>query len=239
VSEFFSYLGWFQIVLLIITLMSGIFSLVREVVVIKHPERANDTHLFWRCIFVTFIISSVWLWADEHSKLLEEHKRHNVQLEFTFSTLATASRTVDPNSDVIVTVGGSITNAGEMPSIVRNWTLDAEFPDGNHIVPKMMLFSSNINIIGGETTQHTWGNTFNLARDYLPDTALHSPIQSGGAQSGIIMFTAPGVPASVFNSVIVKYKLCYEDINHRTSCANHVALPGIDLPLQPFPGMHR
>ena len=56
-------------------LMSGIFSLFREVVLINHPEKAKDHHLFWRCIFITFILSSMWLWISEHQQVLEQRAR--------------------------------------------------------------------------------------------------------------------------------------------------------------------
>jgi hypothetical protein len=237
-SDFLSYLGWLQIVLLVVSLMSGIFSLFREVFLIRHPESAGDVHLFWRCIFITFIISSVWLWSDEHSKLLAEHKRHEAQLDFTFDGEYTASLTSDPSSNVVFFIAGNIANSGDMPSIVRAWTLDLDLPDGTHISPKLMLFSKKFTDVSGETAQHLWGDKLDLAQDYLPDTAARTPITSGGGLPGFIMFTA-NEPASKFDGVTLSYTLCYEDINHHRSCSTKVAAARLDLPLGPFPGMHR
>jgi len=71
VPKFFSYLSWLQILLLMVGLMSGIFSLFREVFLINHPEKAQNAHLFWRCVFITFIISAVSLWVSERQKTLD------------------------------------------------------------------------------------------------------------------------------------------------------------------------
>lgn len=76
-SSFFSYFSWFEIVLLMVGLMSGILSLFREVVLIGDPEKAKDGHLFWRCVFIAFIISSAWLWISEHHQTLELQTKLN------------------------------------------------------------------------------------------------------------------------------------------------------------------
>lgn len=68
--KFFSYFSWFQIVLLMVGLMSGILSLFREVYLIRNPEKTKDTNLLWRCLFIAYIISSFWLWIDEHTRAM-------------------------------------------------------------------------------------------------------------------------------------------------------------------------
>jgi hypothetical protein len=238
VSDFFSYFGWLRIVLLGVTLMSGIFSLFREVVLMRHPEKVGHAHLFWRCLFITYIICSFWLWCGEHSLLLAEHKKHEAQLDFTFHGEGTASVTTDPNSSVIFFIAGTIANSGEMPSIVRDWTLDIDLPDGTRISPKLMLFSNKFADVSGETAQHMSGDKFDLARDYLPDIASRTAVTSGAGLPGFIMFTE-NLPASRFNGVVLNYMLCYEDINHHRSCSKQTAAPGLDVPLGPFLGMHR
>ncbi|MGA2022796.1 MAG: hypothetical protein ABSH02_19550 [Candidatus Sulfotelmatobacter sp.] len=237
-SEFLSYLGWFQVVLLVISLMSGILSLIREAVLIRQPEKAKDHYLLWRCVFIAFIVSSLWLWMDEHSKLLAEHKRHEAQLDFTFSTEGTASLTSDPSSNAVFFIAGNIANSGEMPSIVRTWSLDIDLPDGTHVSPKVMLFSKKFTDVSGETAQHIWGDKFDLADDYLPDVATRTSITAGGGMPGFIMFEATNAPASKFDGVVLRYNLCYEDINHHRSCTQTIAL-GANNPLYAFPGMHR
>jgi hypothetical protein len=237
-SDFFSYLGWLRIVLLVVSLMSGIFSLFREVVLIRRPEKAGDAHLFWRCIFITFIISSIWLWIDEHATLLAEHKRHEAQLDFSFYVEGTSSRTTDPNSDAVFFIAGNIANSGEMSSIVRTWTLDIDLPDGTRVSPKLMLFSKKFTDVSGETAEHIWGDKFDLAEDYLPDVAARTSITAGGGLPRFILFEATNVPASKFDDLMLRYNLCFEDINHRRSCAQKSAL-GVSTPLYAFPGMHR
>jgi len=219
--------------------MSGILSLFREVILIRQPDRAKDHHLFWRCIFIAFVVSSMWLWVDEHSKLLAEHKRHEAQLDFTFYGEGTASLGTDPRSSAIFVITGNMANSGEMPSIVRSWTLDVQLPDGSIVSPKPMLFPKTFYDVTGETAQHIWGDPLDLERDYLPDVAARTPITAGGGLPGFIMFEAADVPNSKFDDLPLKYILCYEDINHKRPCTQKTALSAVSQPMLAFPGMHR
>lgn len=68
--SFFSYLSWLQIVLLMVALMSGILSIIREYVLITKHDAIPEKKLFWTSVRVAFIISAIALWATEHHSVL-------------------------------------------------------------------------------------------------------------------------------------------------------------------------
>jgi hypothetical protein len=78
-----------MLVVLVVTLMSGILSLVRELLAIYAPERVPPASLFWHCVWIAFIISAVVSWWNEHSQLNDlkistskEIERLTKQLEY-------------------------------------------------------------------------------------------------------------------------------------------------------------
>jgi hypothetical protein len=126
--EYFSYLSWFQILLLMVGLMSGVFSLFREVFLIKNPEKAKDGHLFWRCVFITFIISSVWLWVSEHQQTLALQAQLDGLTVPSFDGYF-ADVITERGAVLIVTVDGKIWNRGA-PSAIVDWKMNILLNDG-------------------------------------------------------------------------------------------------------------
>jgi hypothetical protein len=177
-------------------------------------------------------------WRDEHRILAAEQTKHNPRLEFAFNWINAGTETDDPHSATVIMITGTLTNIGEMPSVVLSWTLDAQFPDGTHVSLTPMLFGSTHNV-QSMTSQHNLGIKFNLAQDYLPDIAMRTPVAQGGGMPGFIMFKILSVPASRFAVGGIRYTLCYEDVVHQHPCDWWIAPPGADIPIPPFPGMHR
>jgi hypothetical protein len=110
--------------------MSGIFSLFREVVLINHPEKAKEGHLFWRCVFITFIISSVWLWVSEHQQTLDLQVKLEELTKPKLSADYGEGIGVSPvnSADIVITVSGLIKNQGA-PTILENWSIELELPN--------------------------------------------------------------------------------------------------------------
>jgi hypothetical protein len=65
VYEFMRDLLWYgvQILLWVVALMSGIFSLGRELLLIYRGKKTQPRTLFWNCTIIAFVISSTALWG--------------------------------------------------------------------------------------------------------------------------------------------------------------------------------
>jgi hypothetical protein len=187
------------------------------------------------CIF----FSGFQAWQDEHRILITEQNKHNPQLEFTFSFMTVGNELPDPKSAVEIIVAGNITNAGEMPSIVRNWSLDIEFPDGKHHSASMM-FSGTAKAIHMVNSSHSQSGPYlDLEKDYLPDITAREAIKPGSGVPGFISFkVTDGTELSAFQKKGVKYTICHEDVIHQKPCESHT-MPELstDMPLL-FPGLH-
>ena len=64
-----------------VALMSGILSIVREVLSIFFPKIVPQRSLFWNCVFIAFIISAAILWFIEHQKVEKSKPRLNAQVD--------------------------------------------------------------------------------------------------------------------------------------------------------------
>ena len=135
-ANFFSYLSWFQIVLLMVGLMSGILSIVREALLIHSPDKIGEKLLFWRCVWIAFIVSSGLLWAIEHhSNLALQAKLEQIakpQFDVVLDQLLDTHATGSDITVVMIQMG--IMNKGS-DSAVTNYrvhyhsnTLDQDVP---------------------------------------------------------------------------------------------------------------
>lgn len=210
--SFFSYLSWFQIALLMVSLMSGIFSLFREVVLIKNPEKARDTRLFWRCIFITFIIASVWFWISEHQQRLNLQKKLDTltlpNLHGNFKMMVAQSSPNQATMEVIIQ--GGILNTGA-PSIVNNWHLylDLGYGEVQGEIPIPPEPTGNLTVHG---YQYEAPIIFQGA-DYWPRRAEAIPIPTGGAVVGWMEFVFPNIPDDKISSGRTKVRLSFNDVN--------------------------
>ena len=222
--SFFSYISWFQIFLLMVGLMSGIFSLVREVLLINHPEKAKDGHLFWRCVFITFIISSVWLWVSEHQQTLD--------LQGKLDALTTPALTADFGelfrpasthpSDVMVTVSGVVKNQGA-PTIIDHWGFYVVLNNGKKIVGTLGGVPKPQDIISQYDDHNKLIATFFGYRYWLY-TVSSSPIPTGGGGPGWLIFVLPNTSREeIFDKQATVY-LTARDVNgHEWTFMNAIA----------------
>ena len=57
------------IILIVIGLLSGSLSGLRELQVMYAPAKATDKRVFWGWVRIAFVVAAVLLWWDEHSKV--------------------------------------------------------------------------------------------------------------------------------------------------------------------------
>lgn len=60
---------------IIVGLLSGVLSVIREVQLMYLPPKATERKVFWGFVRIAFVISAVMLLANEHSKVSELSKR--------------------------------------------------------------------------------------------------------------------------------------------------------------------
>jgi hypothetical protein len=204
--NFFSYLSWLQIALLMVGFMSGILSTVREFVLIVKPDKVKEGFLFWRCVVIAFILSSCALWIIEHHKTLVLEAAGNQlqgkldaltkpEFELTYGTLVIGRENYavggKPYQYSTVFLPVTVLNHGA-PSVVRRWRMMATLPNGEvytgrPFVPSSPIHGPNIfKLMGGAEGPISIPIDSSL---FLTGTA--KPIPQGGQASGYVMFIFP------------------------------------------------
>jgi len=59
---------WLRIVGFMVALMSGVLSLGRELYLIYNPYAIQPANLFWHCVWIAFVLSSVTVWTAEYRR---------------------------------------------------------------------------------------------------------------------------------------------------------------------------
>ena len=200
-SDFFSYLSWFKIVLLVVAFMSGILSILREALLINN-EKINEKKLFWRSIWVGFILSSLTLWFTEHATVVDLHSQiaslngkldelDKPQIQAWVDSLSSAELHTGlrerPRVDrIIVNAVIVIKNLGA-PSTVLPEDAFITLKNGKTIKPYVVASTGKDLVIpnrgGGITTLG--------AKDYLTTKAFGAPIPRGGAIYGWVEYALP------------------------------------------------
>src|SRR6266404_2780590 len=72
--------GFLKVIPIWVALMSGLFSIVREVANLYPPTQSAlwDKKVFWACVWVTFVVSSLTAWLLKQHELLAE-KAKNIE----------------------------------------------------------------------------------------------------------------------------------------------------------------
>jgi archaellum component FlaG (FlaF/FlaG flagellin family) len=193
-SKLFSYLSWFSIVLIMVALMSGILSLVRELLLLYAPEKFGGRIRFWRCVWIAFILSSIILWAVEHSQNMDLHNQiaelNNPELQAKINVPMRANFSYGPNQQShteILTLMVTIKNSGS-PSIATLDNASFVLRDGRHIDPRVVMPSGKDWFLPGEAGMP---DVTLPDADYLPRKTINNPIPKGGAAYGWIMYSIP------------------------------------------------
>jgi hypothetical protein len=114
-------------------------------------------------------------------------------------------------NDAIITVEGTVTNLGEMASVVRNWGLTVQM--AGEAKPRPLLWAMSVNNIENITLNTPQGaQRFSLAKSYLPDITATDPITQGGAKVGIVMFDFANMTAAQLHDRRNKFTISFEDV---------------------------
>src|SRR3989442_3639221 len=70
--------SWLNFVVFWVAVMSGALSIFREAVQIFPPGRITkklQKSLFWRCVWIAFVVSAVWSWiVERNARIAAEHE---------------------------------------------------------------------------------------------------------------------------------------------------------------------
>lgn len=199
--------------------MSGILALVRELVAIYHGGRIQSASLFWRCVWVAFIVSAAWLWFIEHRHVVllqqelaksQEANRPEFRIEVDklFSAPMAGQSGVRWGTDfkTFVLVEAAITNAGS-PSIAKSWSLSVELPTGEREMGTRLILPSE-SISFGEVS----GKKFEYyGADALEEKTYQTPIAHGAEIPGVLAFGFLSIPSSSIHKDGTKAILRCED----------------------------
>jgi hypothetical protein len=173
--------------------MSGILSILREVLAIFYPNQVPQRSIFWNCVIIAFIISAIILWIIEHRKAIKlssklekelDHSKPKLSAEIGFTSIAPAG---EKNENLLVIITAIIKNTGA-PSIVSDFQLLIKV-DGKETVGQFFPLSE-----GKITLQSIDGQVILLkSDDNLIIKSGSQPILTGGAVNGFCAVLVPNV----------------------------------------------
>ena len=117
--------------------MSGCFSIIREVVTL-YSEKPNpfwQKHLFWSCVWITFIISSITAWVLKQRELLTEREKNahadiGVEIQEVYNEDTVREGGISPNHiDGYFTLRVHLVNKGR-PIAIRRFELQVNYDKG-------------------------------------------------------------------------------------------------------------
>lgn len=236
--RFFSYLSWLEVVLLVVALMSGILSLFREVFLINYPEKAKDGLLFWRCVFIAFIISAIWLWVNEHGQTLALREQldqlTSAQLKLVVDELGVGTLALhggEPSTGVFVIA--NITNAGA-PSIAEGWTLKVVLTNGDTSEAPTAYLDPNFPLTAQNPAA---GPSWKISQsDALYAKTMSKPIERGMKIRGILVFKFDRYSVEDMKKAETRYVLGCTDVNGKAVTAEF-AFKGTPEPHHYYPGL--
>jgi hypothetical protein len=122
------------ILLTVVTIMSGLLSLFREMVGIYAPTMIFGGNLFWACARIAFGLAMVSAWVIEHRKVAALERRFsapNLKCELRIATgdLNEGGR----KTGSVVIAHGIISNPTGPPTALFEWTLELQFSDSRVI----------------------------------------------------------------------------------------------------------
>ena len=191
--------------------------------------------VFAGIVALGFLASIFSAWKDERVKYEAEAEKRKAHLEFNYAQLITSAFPFPQYQDnTAITIIGTISNNGLLPSFVRGWTLKVRLPNEFYDREAYLIgTNAKIAIFGGGVEQLSW------EKAYLPEiTAAGHSISGGDGRSGFLLFRFPVSFNPVMKGPGIRYHLCYEDVNQITSCKDMTSTGIQGQPLY-FPGIPR
>lgn len=207
--EYIRYL--LRLVLWVVALMTGVLSIMRELLGIYRPDEYQTRSLFWNCVIIAFIISAAILWFIEHQKAANlekqlEREKSNKEPKLTaeFNVLATSPVGKHDESSVII-IMATITNIGA-PSIISNVQV---------IIKKGNMEIHGENLVLGQGPMFLEGEDLKLLlkeEDNLPKKGISSPIPTGGALHGWHIVLAQNIQKQEIYNQDITIVFTYQDV---------------------------
>ena len=173
----------FKILVWAVALMSGILSILREVLAIFYPNQVPQRSIFWSCVIIAFILSAALLLFQQYKKinilakdLDEEKDRKKPKLNAEFNVLA-AAPAGKKEEDSIIIIMATITNIGA-PSIISSVNIIIKKGD-REIHGEDVVLAAGPMFLEGEDLKITVKEEDNLVR-----RGISNPIPNGGALHG-------------------------------------------------------
>jgi hypothetical protein len=225
-----------------ISLMSGIASVILTIIGIAKKWTSIPRWVFWLASVICFFFASARIWTTEHRNYLAEAAEHEAKLDFKFQEINTGSFAPEKDpapifgGDAMITVAGTMFNAGLMPSIVTDWELLVTIP-GDNTPHKGEFFGSEAKTIVFHTQAGAQGS-YSWEHAYLPDLTATDGIDAGKGKVGFIVFHLPGVKLSQVQRLGVVYDLSWQDVNGKKYHKEFTPAVMYDSPRY-IPGMPR
>jgi hypothetical protein len=176
---------WLKWLPLTVALMSGAFSLYRELYGL-YIGVIPPKSLFWESMLIAFIISSAIAWAQERMKYLAEVKKgHNPNISITVHQVSVAFKLIEakPEPAAFILTILSVRNTGA-PSIVDTWLMAMADP-------KIKVMKITV----GEDLQWPYAAgmyTFSK-NDHIHKKTAEDPVPAGGKRVGFMLWRVEGL----------------------------------------------
>jgi hypothetical protein len=177
----------------VVTLMSGILSILREALSIYRPQ-TEPRSLFWNCVVIAFVLSAGILWVIEHQKVAEQEalrisaESKLIALshpDFAISVGATISAYVEEKHSTISITYMKIVNNGAESSAV-DWVAHYTSAKLNSDVPIIQILSEPFELpIPNRPAFKMYRNQNILVR-------ASTPVPRGGLTDGFLVLQLPG-----------------------------------------------
>jgi hypothetical protein len=184
-----------SLIVLMVAFMSGILSIIREAISIFYPAQAAPATLFWRCVWIAFILSAGTAWYLEHQKAealandLDASKpRFSGEIHYAYPF-----KLADKSA---VLLAATINNTG-FKSVARGWRLRYQ---SKYITLDSVPYERIPNelTVSGDPS----GKSFIVrASDSLAERAVSKPIEKGDTVTGWLLFF---LPEAKTDEIIVK-----------------------------------
>jgi hypothetical protein len=174
------------------------------------------------------------VWTTEHRKYLSEWALHNPDLKMTYKQVYAGGKCPQLGWDPAVVIIAEISNAGLMPSIVKNWKLTVHLV-GEGKQRQGILIGSNAKYIVmtdelGNIEKASW------EKSYLPELTASDAIEPGHSKVGFIVFRLPGAASGPLGHQGTSIDLIFEDVTGKPY-ENPYILSGVPGKPTYIPGM--
>lgn len=189
------FFGLLKLISFWVALVSGLLSIVREYVLLHHPEKMPQKRLFWGCVRGAFVISAAFSWYGEH--------RDVQQLKTTIGqqqvTIEQKQKEID-NLTMPNLIGRiAAIDIAEIDTREKDWKMD-NFAGLQGRVPYVIVWALTARLKDGSELSGLFTNVPpslrfndgyvmpNASAASLVEKTVERPIVRGGQAAGLLIF---------------------------------------------------